>query len=707
MIITLSSFAPAGTGTLKPLRTESLPVIDGKLDDSVWQNAPSVTGFKTWTPDYGRAMAEDTKVYFAYDRKNLYFAFEAFDSQPSRVKASIAARDTILQDDWVAINLDSFADQQSLYAFYVNPLGIQADTRYAAGKEDISADVVWYSAGTINDRGYCVEVRIPLKSIRFASQNPVRMALIFERRISRYSEFGTYPALDPQKGQNWLIQTMPIEYPDVDPYSLLEVLPAVTYLRHSSLREGRLRAEKEGLAAGVSAKYGLTSDLILDGAINPDFSQVESDAGQIDINLRSPLFFPEKRPFFLEGADYFNFAGPSAEYFLRSIVHTRSILDPLAGIKLTGHLGPKNSIGSIYAYDEQPSDPSVSDNAHFAIFRYKRALRQDSYLGGFYTAKERERGHNRVAGTDGLFRLSQASTLGFHAFLSRTEDSPQSPAATGHAVGVQYLHGTRDYDMNFTALDISTDFRVDTGYMTRTGLATLQGAVGRNLYPEKGVVKKITPGVFVSLTNDKPSNQWESTAFPALTLTLLKSTRLYARYEFASEIYNGKKFDTDGIDVAGRSQLTKMFFLSLSYRYGGGIFYAADPYQGKRHDLSAGITCQASDKFRSDLNFTYSDFHRKSDSKEVYTYGIVRTRNTYQVNRYLFVRGILEYNSYWKRWLTDFLASFTYIPGTVIHLGYGSLFEKIRWDGTDYVPSDNYKESRRGLFFKASYLWRL
>jgi hypothetical protein len=150
------------------LRTNTPPKIDGYLDDPVWQDAPTITGLKTWMSDFGHDMAEKTIVYMAYDRENLYFAFRCYDRTPDKIKAAISSRDAIRPDDWVCINLDSFNDQQALYAFYINPLGIQSDSTYAGGKEDQSTDLVWYSAGRIDEEGYIVEVHIPLKSIRFA-----------------------------------------------------------------------------------------------------------------------------------------------------------------------------------------------------------------------------------------------------------------------------------------------------------------------------------------------------------------------------------------------------------------------------------------------------------------------------------------------------------------------------------------------------------
>ena len=141
-----------------PLYAETPPVIDGALDDTVWKRAPTFDGFKTFTPDYGSDLVGETIAYFAYDSDNLYFAFRALDPEPDKIKASVTNRDNMLRDDWVAINLDSFNDQQSLYALYINPLGIQGDSRYSAGHEDRSFDLVWYSAGRIDSAGYTVDI---------------------------------------------------------------------------------------------------------------------------------------------------------------------------------------------------------------------------------------------------------------------------------------------------------------------------------------------------------------------------------------------------------------------------------------------------------------------------------------------------------------------------------------------------------------------
>jgi len=692
---------------LVPLRTDTPPVIDGRLDDEIWLSAPSVTGFKTWSPDFGIDMVEQTEVYYVYDRENLYFGFRCFDSEPDRIKTSVTNRDNVRPDDWVAINLDSFNDQQSLYAFYINPTGIQGDSRAAAGREDLGFDMVWYSAGVIDEQGYTVEVRIPFKSIRFAGTDRVEMGVIFERQIVRLSELGTYPPLSPDRGANFQTQMQPLILENIQPSMLLEILPAVTHSQRSEVEEDELVRTDEQDDLSLTVKYGITSDLVLDGTLNPDFSQVETDAGQIDINLRSPLFFPEKRPFFLEGSEYFNLAGPTRWDYLRTAVHTRSIVDPAWGAKVSGKISEKNAMAAIYARDEPRFGGGVDDEADFGIFRYKRTLKEDSFLGTIYTGREREDGYNRVFGADGQFRLSRSATLGFHALASQTVESALSPQEDGHAVGVEYNRNTRNLALGLMVLDISEDFRTETGYITREGIAGTRLWFGPKFYPSSGFIQRVEPTFMLRANEDKVSDIWESQEHFSLALILPRSSRISATYDFSTEAYVGEEFDTGGVSFSGNSQLTKKFYVNLSFKQGKAIYYSADPYQGRRRTASATLRYQPSDKINSSLTYTYANFKRDSDSERIYDYGITRARLTYQVNKYLFFRGIVEHNSFYDRLMTDFLASFLYIPGTVVHFGYGSLYERIEWRRGEYIPSDQFLETNRGLFFKASYLWRL
>jgi len=691
---------------LKPLRTNTPPVIDGVLDDPVWTQAPSETGFRTWRPDFGKDMHEKTVVYYAYDRENLYFAYRCYDREPSKVKASVTARDTINQDDWICLNLDTFNDQQSLYAFYVNPLGIQGDSRFEGGVEDYTIDVVWFSAGRIDAEGYAIEVRIPFKSIRYRHREPVEMGIIFERNISRLSEAGTYPPLDPARGYDFLTQTRPLHFSDIKHYTLLEFLPDVTYGKTSLVDQGTLEPQKARSDLGLTAKYGLTSELVLDGTINPDFSQVESDAGQVDFNLRYALFYPEKRPFFLEGREKFVLAASEQGNPLESVVHTRTIVDPLLGFRLNGKVSPKDTIASIYALDELASG-SPTDYAHVTIARYKHALRDDSYIGGIWTGRFEGSRHNVVTGSDGYIRLNPSSFFAYQALIAQTKPAGGSDEVEGHALGLMYYYTTRDRLFEIMFQDLGKDFVTETGYLTRNGLTRLKVGFLPMIYPKSRTFLRIDPIFHTINIRDKFSGLFETYDTFDLRLILPRNTTLIAGARYQTEVFLGRRFGRSGFRLIGTSQLTKQFLLDTRYVYGQKIRYIDSPFQGRGSDASFSATYLPSEKLNFGLALAYSDFISSADGLKEYDYTIIRSQNTYQVNKYLFFRAIVEYNSFHKRLMTDLLASFTYIPGTVLHIGYGSLYEKLEWRDGDYQPSDRFLETRRGFFFKVSYLWRL
>ena len=712
MAVVVLATAPAGAqDALVPLRAEPAPVIDGVLDDPAWKAAPSLTGFKTYLPDYGIPMADQTEVWYAYDAENIYFAFRCADSDPARIKTSVNARDRIRPEDWIGINLDSFNDRQALYTFYVNALGIQMDARFAANQEDFGFDAVWYSAGRIDGGGYSIEVRIPFKSLHYDSRNPVKMGVIFERFVSRKTEAGTWPPLKPEMGMNFLIQCVPIAFPDIRHYTLLELLPAVTYTRQSGLSAGRLETTKDRGELSLTGKYGITPRLTLDGAVNPDFSQVEADAGQVDVNLRYNLFYPEKRPFFLEGGEIFNVGGPLSQDALYAAVHTRTIGDPLAGVKLSGKLGSADTIAALITLDDMTSiqgEPGRDKYAEVGIVRYKRTLQQDGYAGGFFTTRSYDGRSNQLAGADGFLRLDQSTSLGYHAFLSQTRPERGAGSRGGHALGVDYFRDTRNLLVNAMAADISTGFETDVGYLGRAGISRVGALVAPRFFPQ-GLkhLRRIETGIQTEHTRDHLDDIWESSNAATVTLRFVRNTSVQARYRYSSEVYRGREFGTSGVTFTASSQATRQLNVRASFSARDAIYYSADPFGGWSRSATVGATYLPSDNLHAELTLTWADFERAAGGERLYDYAIVRSRTTYQVNRYLFFRGIFEYNSFRRQLTSDLLGSFTWVPGTVIHLGYGSLHERIRWEDGAYARSNRFLESRRGLFFKASYLWRL
>jgi hypothetical protein len=682
------------------------PVVDGKLDPGEWDGAFKMTDFKTFQPDYYKAPSQKTEAYFLYDADNLYFAARCFDTEPSKIKAAISKRDAMFGDDCVGLIIDTYNTMQSGYGFIINPFGIQGDgIMDINGNLSSEQDFVWYSKGTIDDQGYVIECRIPLQSIRFPGGKTITMRLGIYRQFIRTSELASFPSLAPDKG-SILAQSQPVTVTGLKFKRVVELLPAVTYSNKLAASDGQLKRDERATEIGLTGKVGLSNDLTLDAAVNPDFSQVESDAGQVDINLRYALYFPEKRPFFLEGNDIFQFAGNTEEAPLIAMAHTRTIADPTYGFKLSGKLGAKNTMAAIFARDYQP-DGGADEHPYFSIFRLKHALKEDSYLGAYYTARDERGGYNRVAGADGRIRLSPIAVASFHLFGSFTKNPDGGETNSGHALAVDYSLSDRKVILDIGYQDISKNFQVDTGFLERTGLRRLAVFGMYRIFPKSNFFQRIEPFYWSYHLYDTFSNKLESFNLFTLRFQLPRSTQFRVDTLLATEVYEGQNFGRNGLGFQAYSQITKHLNLSLFFRHTGAIYYDPDaPYQGDGNRAMAGVEFQPTDKFDFSLNLTYADFYRRSDGEKIYDYTIIRSFNTYQLNKYLFLRAIVEYNFYYKRMTVDTLASFTYIPGTVIYVGYGSAFEHIRWNGSDYEDSDRMIETKRGVFFKVSYLWR-
>jgi hypothetical protein len=694
---------------LQAMKVTVPPVIDGSLDEEIWKNNTGISGFKTFNPDYGKDMPFNTIVWIAYDEENLYFAFRCFDSEPDKIKVSVDARDRIRQDDWVCINLDSFNDQQTLYCIYSNANGIQMDTRYAAGVEDLGMDLVFFSAGKIDDKGYSVEIKLPLKSLRFSNREPVMMAATFERYISRFSIDGTFPPLAADQAMAFLTQMQPIQYNGVKHYTLFEILPAITYSYQGEQSGGEMKTTVNKPDAGLTLKYGITSQMILDATLNPDFSQVEADAGQVDVNLRYQLFYPEKRPFFQEGNENFQIGGPTGDNSVYTAVHTRNIADPIVGLKVSGKIGIKNTISMMYAADRIPDkdEKNYGKIAHYPVLRYKRSLMNDSYLGTIVTAVEKENSSNLVYGADGQIRANQSTLFEFFTLLSKTSDTASGIIdKPGNAFGISLHSEQRNLDWNIGSTHVSEFFITQTGFVQRSGVTCIFGKITPKLYSDSKIFRRFDFGLSTNQTYDNIYDKWET--YNSLTITSLLggSIKLNLKYNFSTEIYSGQSFNTSGFQSILWGTVGNKIEGTLAYKIRKAVYYDV-PEQGYGNIFIGNLRYLPFEKLHFELSSTYQDLFRETDNSKLYDYLLLRGKVTYQVNKYLFFRVISEYNSYRESVTTDFLASFTYIPGTVFHIGYGSLYEKKEWTGTDYREGDHLMEMKRGLFVKISYLFRL
>jgi hypothetical protein len=478
-------------------RFEKSPVIDGKLDEEVWQQGVLLKDFHQIEPGDNIAPSQPTEVRVGYDSKFLYLAFKAFDD-PTKVRATVPKRDQIFDDDFVGVFLDTFNDQRKAYALFWSPLGVQADGIKTPDNEDYSPDIVMESKGAITPDGYVVEVAIPFKSLRYEAGKGKHWGIHFLRRIQRFN----------REMDSWMPVSRDISgilnqagrltgFEGISTERTLELIPSLTVSQTgrrvrafppqpSSSRArgvepvpdpGRFINPAPEADIGLTAKYSLTPTVTLDFAYNPDFAQVEADATVITANQRFPIFFEEKRPFFLEGKEIFSTSN--------SVVHTRAIVDPDFAAKLTGKRG-RNTFGLILASDaapgnfgedelderrrrvvEEPDEEErlkkgaafgdlltnlVDRNALVGVMRFKRDVGKESSLGLFGTTYNFAERHNHLLGFDGRFKLNPTTVAAFEV------------------VGTSL----RDCDRNFVRADPAdktSPFELQLGCFNRKGLA--------------------------------------------------------------------------------------------------------------------------------------------------------------------------------------------------------------------------------------------
>jgi hypothetical protein len=262
-------------------------------------------------------------------------------------------------------------------------------------------------------------------------------------------------------------------------------------------------------------------------------------------------------------------------------------------------------------------------------------------------------------------------------------------------------------DLTGCFYSIGRGFVSESGFLSRGGLTGLESEIGQNFYPKSAFFRKVKTRLWVYVIRDHESGLSEAQGRLGVDMLLPGNTNLTVEAWQASEIFLGRRFDISQYRLIANSWLSKKLYLYLAVRRGNQIRYVQEPFQGRGSTAVGIVRWLPTEKLDWELRLTYSDLFSRADGLKVYDYTILRNKLTFQLNKYLFFRGVAEYNDYHRKLLTDLLLSFTYIPGTVIQLGYGSLFEKTRWREDGYVPDDRFLEMKRGLFFKASYLWRL
>ena len=709
---------PAVAAPMRAMRLAKPPVVDGVLDDEAWTGAPLPAGtWLSYNPLHGEEAPQQTTVWVGYDADALYFAFRCDDPDPGGIKTSITRRDNIWSDDWVGLSLDALGTGSVSYHLMVNPSGIQLDMiNTIAGYEDTSPDWIWDSAGRVNDRGYAVEIRLPLQSIRLKGGADVNMGILFWRRVSRTGTSVAWPALEPGK---WVFEKhAKLAFADLQARPTREMIPSATYSRAQERETPSEWAGADNTGdLGMSAKWGLTSTVTLDATVNPDFSQVESDAFQVEVNRRFPVYFSEKRPFFMEGAGLFNLAGNGqGDASMLYAVNTRNIVDPIFGAKLTGSAG-RVTFGALTAVDQapgrtdSPDDPLSGKEKFFQIARAQMSLKPGSYAGALATFTNLSGRTNAVAGADVSLKFKGSHQVSGFALASTTDAPEQTDRSSGAAMQANYSFNSKRVNLSAQFEHYDELFAMDTAFLNRTGVTGAWTYVDYNFYPDKDKhswIRRITPFTFLQGGRDRVQGGDEYVSVTGARFNFTRQGFLRADVLFSKEPWQGREFEGTRWRMFGNVQLFRWLRPYANVNFGDAIYYdEVDPFLGQSLNIGGGALFQPNGRFSEDVEYTYTAFDRPSTGARVYTVNIVNTRTTYQFSKEFALRAIVQYESQRNRVLTDFLGSYELRPGTVVYAGYGSLYEKRDYQQDEWIEGQgNYLTTRRGLFLKASYLYR-
>ena len=710
------------------LASTDLPVtIDGVLDEAAWQDATPIKVNIETEPGENIPARVETVAYVIENGVSLYVAFDARDPHPEAIRAYLQDRDSAWNDDFVGIVLDTYNDERRAFEFFVNPLGVQMDlTNDDVNKnEDSSWDAIWDSAGTINDNGFVVEMEIPLNQLRFPNiDGEQTWGIELLRRYPRDKRYRFSNNARDRSLNCYLCQLAKISgLEDVKPGRDLEIVPTLTGSKTESTDEPGITPLQGGgtkTELGVSIRWGITPDMTANLAINPDFSQVEADVAKLDVNNRFALFFPEKRPFFLEGADYFS--SPI------NAVFTRTVADPEVGAKITGKRD-EHTYGFFVAQDAATnllfpgafgSDTTeTTEDSTVFVGRYSRGFGDASSVGALLTSRDGTDYSNVVGGLDFRWKISDQHAIRGQ-FLRSETDYPDAVADefeqtrerfSGDALFAEYEYESRNWTGEISHRDYSAGFRADAGFVTQVDASKQSIEGGRTWHgTEDSWWTKLQLKGHWNITHDDAGNLlereisarftvegplqsfirfrgfkrdalWDGVLYPEKSLGVYAQMRPVSGLELGLWVGTGERIDFDNSRLAKRRKLEPFVAWNLNRHL--ALRIRADLLELETQANEAIIDADVYDvrltwqfNRRSYLRFTMQHF---DITRNVDVYVDEVDANTRDVGRQL-------------------LYSYKINPQTVFFLGYSDSL-------ADNDSLRGLEEADRAVFMKIGYAW--
>jgi hypothetical protein len=713
---------------IKAVRIDGEIELNGKLSDTRWSLAQPVQIAFEVSPGENIPASQKTSVRILYNSEYVYFGFDCKDTNSSAIRAHITDRDKIFDDDYVGIILDTYGDYQRAYEFMVNPYGIQADLMRVGGNEDDSFDTVWKGAAVVSDSGWSAILALPFKSLRFPSVREQNWVVLLFRNLPRKSREQVSWTPYDRNNPCFLCQGgMIVGISDVQSTNSIELLPYVAGQQRGALRDesdpstpfenGKLKGR-----VGGGIRYSPSPDLSVEAVVNPDFSQVESDATQISVNSTFALNYSEKRPFFLYGADLFQSN--------TGTLYSRTINNPLGAARVIGKSGAF-SFGYLAASDrntpfivpgEESSDFVATDLKSFSnVARGRYDFGNETFVGGILTARNTSTAHNYVGGVDWSYRFLENYAFSGELYYSDTKEvndinflsSTREFGSTGHDAafdGEQYggaacllsiRRDARDYSVGLQYMDRAPTFQAQSGFVPNNDARILFLQQQYTLYPNNAFLDSWSIEANAGLHFNHDGTRKEKWFVPGFSAQLKNQINVTVTY-FAmnDELFGGVQFDNINrtqIDVSARpsSALTLMF----DGAFGRFIRRSGNPEMGTGHNISLTATLRPTSRLQIDLSYSRARLSSVASGVLFYDGHISRVMGIYQFTPEIFLRVIGQYDQFNKAIDLYPLLSYKLNPFTIFYAG-------STLDLADFGSPFGVRQTARQYFLKLQYLLR-
>lgn len=727
-----------------------IPRIDGEPSFADFANmspssalARSMTRVENFTqrePDDGDPATQHTEVYIGYDQQELHAIFLAFDTEPDQIRANLASRENIEGDDTVGMTIDTFNDQRAAFSFRSTPMGIQWDARWTEGNSrragfDTTLEAVWDSEGQLTDQGYMVKMAIPLRSLRFPDSSEQLWRVQFARQIPRLSEMSYWPpysiGIEGRLNQTALLSGIR----DVSPGNNSQIIPFIFARDVDAIDASAIGGPKFDQNidqdVGLDAKFIFNDSMVLDLTLNPDFSQVESDEPQVTVNERFEVQFPERRPFFVENADFF--ATDS------NLVFTRRIVDPEGGLRFTGR-ADEYGFGAILINDEAPGlnrsagDPLRGEKANIGILRGFRDIGEQDRIGFLLTDRELGDGFNRVASIDGRFKITDNWVTNLQFVGTETEPVTGGASTTGYQRNVQLNRTGRTVSTHSHFIETTKDYDAALGFENRFFKPDVSGIHNRvqlNFFPEGSSINSWSAQVFDVYLKDYEGTLIYHQLGPTFGLNYDTNRFGFSFTDYAEilrpEDYPGivsnQRYDYLNGQVSWDNTTLNSLEFGASYRTGEtlNVVPAAGnlPSVADTNRIDLDMLWRPIDRLRIANTYLYTELETNGGSK-IFSNEIFRSNWNYQFTRELSLRFIAQYDKTDAGPATrlkddenlnfDLLLRYVINPWSAFYVGYNtnqSNFEIVEMEGErELIVSDDLHRDGDQIFVKFSYLFQ-